>query len=312
MPYLYDVERKINAKIIIVALAGIIIIAVLSYLFISNYIERKRIRYIYDYIALEDYDNASFIFKDLYSKKPLNKNILMAGIDLYYNILLITTDKDIITTASENITKYAKQMLLTSKFIKNKYIIYQRLAYGFQRLGSSYYIDSYNSYLEAIKNGDNRVSTVIELAKICYRIGYYEEAIENLEYAIKRDTENNKEFLNLELYYELAVAYEGNKNYTKAIQILSYIDGKFNNDYKLEAKSYSKLGDLYYRQGLYKESEFFYKKALLLDDKNPDLYYSIGELFRKTKRINEAIAMFREALKIDNNYKPARDALRRL
>ena len=198
MPYLYDVERKINAKIIIATLAGIVVTAVLSYLFISNYIERKRIRYIYDYIALEDYDNASFIFKDLYSRKPLNKNILMAGIDLYYNILLITTDKDIITTASENITKYAKQMLLTSKFIKNKYVIYQRLAYGFQRLGSSYYIDAYNSYLEAIKNGDNRVSTVIELAKICYRIGYYEEAIENLEYAIKRDTENNKEFLNLE------------------------------------------------------------------------------------------------------------------
>ena len=289
MPYLYDVERKINARIIIATLAGIILTVVLSYLFISNYIEKKRIRYIYDYIALEDYDNASFIFKDLHSRKPLN-----------------------ITTASENITKYAKQMLLTSKFIKNKYIIYQRLAYGFQRLGSSYYIDSYNSYLEAIKNGDNRVSTVIELAKICYKIGYYKEAIDNLEYAIKRDTENNKEFLNLELYYELAVAYEGNKNYTKAIQILSYIDGKFNNDYKLEAKSYSKLGDLYYRQGLYKESEFFYKKALLLDDKNPDLYYSIGELFRRTKRVSEAIAMFREALKIDNNYKPARDALRRL
>ena len=33
MPYLYDVERKINAKIIIAVLAGIVVTAVLSYIF---------------------------------------------------------------------------------------------------------------------------------------------------------------------------------------------------------------------------------------------------------------------------------------
>ncbi|HJH55685.1 MAG TPA: tetratricopeptide repeat protein, partial [Brachyspira hyodysenteriae] len=65
-------------------------------------------------------------------------------------------------------------------------------------------------------------------------------------------------------------------------------------------------------QGLYKESEFFYKKALEIDEKNPDLYYSIGTLYLETKRRNEAVKMFREAIKIDNSYKPARDTLRRL
>lgn len=313
MPYLYNVEKKISIHIIVITLITAITIISIAYLFTSNYIEKKRLKSIYDYMALEDYDNASFLFNDLYAKKPLNKNILITGIDLYYDILIRSDKKDIIVNASENIIRYSKQLLLTYKFIKNKNIVYQRLAYSYQKLGKSYYIDSYNSYINAINDGDNRVSTAIELSKICYDIGLFEEAIKYLEDAIERELkENSEKFINMELYYELANAYEGNKDYTKAIQILSSIDGKFNNNIMLESRTYFKLGDLYFRQGLYKESEFFYKKALDIDDKNPDLYYSIGTLYLETKRRNEAIKMFREAIKIDNSYKPARDTLRRL
>ena len=46
--------------------------------------------------------------------------------------------------------------------------------------------------------------------------------------------------------------------------------------------------------------------------KNPDLFYSIGTLYRETNRKSEAIKMFREAIKINNSYKPAAEALRRL
>ncbi|MBW5409020.1 tetratricopeptide repeat protein, partial [Brachyspira hampsonii] len=221
--------------------------------------------------------------------------------------------KEIITSASENIIRYANQLLLSFKFIKNKNIIHQRLAYSYQRLGHAYYIDSYNSYIEAINEGDNRTSTAIELSKICYEIGLFKDAVKYLEDAIDRELEENSDkFMNMELYYELANAYEGDKDYTKAIQILSSMDGKFNNNTMLESKTYFKLGNLYYRQGLYRESEFFYKKALEIDEKNPDLYYSIGKLYLETKKRNEAVKMFREALKIDNSYKPARDTLRRL
>ena len=313
MPYLYNVEKKISIHIIVITFIAVIGIVLTSYLFIYNYIEQKRLKSIYDYMALEDYNNASFIFNDLYTKKPLNKNILTTGIDLYYDILIRSDKKDIITLASENIIRYAKQLLLTGKFLKNKQVVYQRLAYSYQRLGKAYYTDSYNSYINAINNGDNRVSTTIELSKVCYEIGLYKDAVKYLEEAIDREIrENSEEFINMELYYELANAYEGDKDYTKAIQILSSMDGKFNNNYMLEARTYFKLGELYYRQGLYKESEFFYKKTLEIDEKNPDLYYSIGTLYLETKRRNEAIKMFREAIKIDNSYKPARDILRRL
>lgn len=307
MPYFYNVEKKIGANIIIAVLIGIIGFSVFGYLFVSNYIQKKRLKSIYDYMLVKDYDNASFVFNDMHSKNPLNKNILMTGIDLYYDIIINGKNENLIISSCENIIKYARQILITGKFLKNKYIIYQRLAYGYQKLGSSYYIDSYNSYVKALENGDKRVSTVAELAKICYDIGLYKEAIIYLENIIE-----NQNSLNIELYYELANAYEGNKDYTKSIQTLSYITDKFNGNKNIELKTYFKLGDLYFRQGLYKESEFFYKKALDIDDKNPNLYYSIGILYRQNKRRNEAINMFREALKIDNSYKPAMDALRRL
>lgn len=307
MPYLYNVEGKISAKIIIGVLIGIIAASSFGYLSISNYIQQKRMKSIYDYISVKDYDNASFIFMDMHNKKPFDKKVLIAGIDLYYDILINSKNEKIAVSSCENIIKYAMQILITSKFLKDKHLIYQRLAYGYQKLGKSYYKDSYNAYVKALENGDNRSSTVIELAKICYEIGLYKEAVAYLESVLE-----NKESLDIELYYELANAYEGNKDYTKAIHTLSYITDKFNGDNKVEYDTYYKLGDLYFRQGLYKESEFFYKKALNIDDKNPNLYYSIGILYRQSKRRAEAISMFRNALRIDNSYKPAIDALRRL
>lgn len=313
MPYLYTVERKISINIIVFVLIAIFGIFGFVSIFLSNYIQKKRLKSIYDYMAIEDYNNASFIFNDLLSKHPLDKTILITGIDLYYDMILRSGNKDIIIPASENITKYAKQILLTSKFVKNKYLIYQRLGYGYQMMGKSYYLDSYDAYTKAIKNGDTRVTTAIELSKICYEIGYYKEAINLLENVLEEQIkENPNSIANIELYYELANSYSGNKDYTKAIQTLSSIEGKFNGNIILEAKVYAKLGELYLRQGLYKESEFFYKKALLLDEKNPELYYSIGTLYTRIKRLSEAVYMFREALKIDNSYTPAREALRRL
>ena len=312
MPYLYNVEKKISIHIVVITLITAVTVISAAYLFTSSYIEKKRLKSIYDYMESEDYNNASFLFNDLYSKRPLNKNILITGIDLYYDILIRSDKKEIIISASENIIRYANQLLLSFKFIKNKNIIHQRLAYSYQRLGTAYYTDSYNSYIEAIKEGDNRTSTAIELSKICYEIGLFKDAVKYLEDAIDRELKiNSGKFINMELYYELANAYEGDKDYTKAIQILSSMNS-FNNNTDLESKTYFKLGNLYYRQGLYKESEFFYKKALDIDEKNPDLYYSIGALYLETKRRNEAVKMFREAIKIDNSYKPARDTLRRL
>ena len=313
MPYLYNVERKISLKIIIVTITTVSLVVIFTYTFLANFIEKKRLKSIYDYMALEDYNNASFIFHDLIAKKPVNKNVLIAGIDLYYDMLIRSEDHNTMILSSKNIIKYANQVLLTSQFIKNKYLIYKRLADAYQTLGQSYYKDAYLSYLDAINNGDDRVSTIVELSKVSYEIGRYKEAIAYLEEILKiQKKQNPNADITTILNYELAKAYAGNKDYTKAIQILNSLQGRFNNNTKLEFQTYFKLGELYFIQGLYQESEFFYKKALLIDEKNAELYYSIGKLYTKIKKPSDAYYMFREALKIDNSYKPARDALRRL
>ena len=123
MPYFYNVEKKIGANIVILTLIGIISFSVCIYLFISNYIQKKRLKSIYDYMLVKDYDNASFVFKDMHNKNPLDKNILMTGIDLYYDVIINGINENIIISSCENIIKYARQILITGKFLKNKYNI---------------------------------------------------------------------------------------------------------------------------------------------------------------------------------------------
>ena len=54
MPYFYNVEKKIGANIVILTLIGIISFSVCIYLFISNYIQKKRLKSIYDYMLVKD------------------------------------------------------------------------------------------------------------------------------------------------------------------------------------------------------------------------------------------------------------------
>lgn len=313
MPHLYIVEKKIKLHIIIISIIVVVIFVTLLTFFMYNYIQMKRLSSIYDYMAIGDYSNASFIFNDLYEKYPLDKNILKTGVDLYYDMLIRSDKKSTIISSSENIAKYGRQLLLIHPFVKKKHILYQRLALSYQKLGASYYPNSYDAYIKAIENGDNRITTTIDLARVCYEIGKYSDAIKYLEDSVKKESEiSSGGAFNILLYYELANAYAANKDYTRAIQILSSLDGKPNNDIMLESKIYYRLGNLYFNQGLYKESEFFYKKALRIDGKNPDIYYSMGVLYRTMKKKIDAINMFREAVKIDNTYSAAKEALRRL
>lgn len=313
MPHLYIVEKKIKLHIIIISIVFVVILISILTFFTYNYIQKKRLSSVYDYMAVGDYSNASFIFDNLYEKYPLDENILKTGVDLYYDMLIRTDKKSVEISSSENIIKYGKILLLTHPLVKKKNLLYQRLGFSYQKLGISYYPDSYNSYVKAIEEGDERIATIIDLAKVCYDIGKYSDAIKYLEDSLKKISDDNLESsYNVPIYYELANAYAANKDYTRAIQILSSLDGKPSEDMELKFQIYYKLGDLYFIQGLYKESEFFYKKALEIDEKNPNIYYSIGILYRTMKKRTDAINMFREAIKIDGTYNAAKEALRRL
>jgi tetratricopeptide (TPR) repeat protein len=56
--------------------------------------------------------------------------------------------------------------------------------------------------------------------------------------------------------------------------------------------------DAYYCFGLYDDAIRQYKKALLLNRADSDIWVSLGNSFEAKKEINNAIAAFREAVKI--------------
>lgn len=311
MPYIYTVEKKINFRILIILFLILLAIVLGSFFLVYNYIQRKKVDSIYDYMSLSDYGNASFIFTDLYSDYPVDEAVVEAGVDLYYDILVRTTDRDILIDASEKVVIYSKQSLLLYPQSERVWLVYQRLGAAYKNLGTLYYNESYSSYVKAIEMGDKRSSTVIDLAHICYAIGRYDEAIFHLENAIKSEGNDGKDF-QMQLYYELADAYQGGKDYIKAIQVLSSLEDMEINDNVLKYNINSKLGDLYLRQGLYNESEFFYRRAMAINEQNPDIYYNIGNLYRTMKKHSDAAYMYRTALEIDKNYVLAIEALRRL
>lgn len=311
MPYIYTVEKKINFRILIILFLILLAIVLGSFFLVYNYIQRKKVDSIYDYMSLSDYGNASFIFTDLYSDYPVDEAVVEAGVDLYYDILVRTTDRDILIDASEKVVIYSKQSLLLYPQSERVWLVYQRLGAAYKNLGTLYYNESYSAYVKAIEMGDKRSSTVIDLAHICYAIGRYDEAIFHLENAIKSEGNDGKDF-QMKLYYELADAYQGGKDYIKAIQVLSNLEDMEINDNVLKYNINSKLGDLYLRQGLYNESEFFYRRAMAINEQNPDIYYNIGNLYRTMKKHSDAAYMYRTALEIDKNYVLAIEALRRL
>lgn len=326
MPYLYTVEKKINPHVIIVVFVVFSVIAVSSFFIIYNYIQGKRLSSIYNYMDLGDYGNASFIFTDLYTDYPVDEAVIKAGIDLYYDILVrssnddeyaalktpsVYNDRDALIDASEKVAIYSKQLLLLHPNSRNIWLIYQRLGTAYKNLGFSYYNEAYRAYISAIEAGDLRSDTVINLANICYGIGYYDDAILYLENAIKSEGNDGREF-QIKLYYELSNAYEGSKNYTKAIQLLTSLEKEKIDDTILYYNINSKLGGLYLRQGIYNESEFFYRRAMEIDSQNPDVYYNMGLLYQTIGKRSDAIYMYREALAVNSGHVLAREALRRL
>jgi len=311
MPYIYTVEKKINFRILIISVLILAAIISGSFFLVYNYIQRKRVDSIYDYMSLSDYGNASFIFTDLYSDYPVDEAVVKAGVDLYYDILVRSTDRDTLIDASEKVVIYSKKLLLLYPESEKIWLVYQRLGAAYKNIGSLYYNESYIAYVKSIEMGDKRSATVIDLANICYAIGRYDEAISHLENAIKSEGNEGKDF-QMKLYYELADAYEGGKDYIKAIQVLSNLEDREINDNVLRYNINSKLGNLYLRQGLYSESEFFYRRAMAMNEENPDIYYNIGNLYQTMKKRSDAAYMYRGALEIDKNHVLAIEALRRL
>lgn len=308
----YVVEKKINIKILSIVFILISAIFIIIAFFVHENIQKRKIVTIYDYIAINDYDNASFIFRTLYEKEPFNASVLKAGIDLYYEILVRSDSKSFVELASERVVSYGKQLMLVSVRAKYNYIIHQKIASSFETMGPSYYYEAYNSYRQAISLGDKRTSAKIRLATVCANLKKYDEAIVyyNLARNERKPANIDIEFTD-DIKYKLGVTYEAIGDILSAIKLVREVFDSKKND-KLYLSACLKLAELYKKQELTESVIFYYKKALEVDAKNPNLYYNIGVIYQNDKKIVDAKKMFNEALQIDKKHAPSQNALKRL
>ena len=305
----YRVEKKINPRMFFVIVFIICFITSVSIFFIYEHIQSEKLSVFYDYVSSGDYENASFIFRILYEKEPFNYAILRAGIDLYYEILVRSDSDEFIFIASERVIIYSKQLLLSSTRAKRDYRIYQKLGYAYRSMGSGYYNEAYNAYKKAMVYRDKRVQTRIDLASVCYDLGFYDEAI--VYYNIAKKSSNleiSDAIFSKEFDYQLAISYYANNDTVEALDILLVLFDD-DADINIRYKSSLSLANIYRDSGLYDESKFYYNKALEIDAKNAEVYYNMGLFYNKMKKSSDARKMFKTALSIDKSHKPSIEAL---
>ncbi len=308
----YKVEKKINSKILFLIILVVSLTTFFSVYLVYDHIDRKRFSTFYNYVSASDYDNASFVFRTMYEKKPFDYNVLLAGIDLYYKILIDGIDDQFVPISAEHVIVYSKQILLSSFRAERDYRIYRRLAHAYQAMGSSYYDEAYKAYKKAIVHKDDRIETKIALASICYDIGYYGEAIVYYNMAKKESSLINSAYtFSKNDNYNLALCYYANNNSLESIEILMSLFSDKSSSADILYKSSKSLADVYKDNGLYNESIFYYTEALKIDNSinAAEMYYNIGVLYSRIGRSVDANKMFRESLKVDNSYAPARRIL---
>jgi tetratricopeptide (TPR) repeat protein len=157
-------------------------------------------------------------------------------------------------------------------------------------------------YQGAIDNNPNNAGPHISLAGVYMDNGEPEKAITELNRALALDPQSWK------ADFMMGLAYEALEKYDDAIDF--YLKAS-----KLNPKNeyaYYQLGKLYQKRGLHKVAINYLRKALSVDPNLADVHYNLGVCYEKTGRKDLAKIEYTETLKYVNDFKEAKDALKRL
>ena len=183
-------------------------------------------------------------------------------------------------------------------------------------------------YQEAL-NHFKRVITITENAEVYYNIGYiktaqgkYEEAIA----AFKKATELDKTFAQAyqmmgETFLKMGRKEEARDCFNKAADI--YLEKQF--DQKAEEaflrvlevnpntpNVYNSLGIVYRRQGKFEESVKMYLKALKVNPFDEHIYYNLARGYLGYRQIPEAAQALKKAVHINPDFTEAANLLKSL
>lgn len=124
------------------------------------------------------------------------------------------------------------------------------------------------------------------------KIGMFEEAIEELDEALRLDPEYIEVHNNLAVtFHKIGMKDEAENNLIEAIrQNPGYVEAHCN------------LGNIYTCSGKWEEALFELQEALRINPDHAPAHNYLGEIYALQKRNTEAINEFREALRLDPNY----------
>jgi tetratricopeptide (TPR) repeat protein len=157
-------------------------------------------------------------------------------------------------------------------------------------------------YQGAIDSNPNDAGPHISLAGVYLDNNGPEKAITELNRALSLDPQSWKANFMMGLAYEAIQKFPVAIDYYKKASDLNPRD----------AYPYYQLGKIYSKRGMYEEATSCFKKALSVNPNLSDVHYSLGVCYEKTGRKDLAKKEYVETLKYVNDFKEAKDALKRL
>ncbi|MEK6795294.1 MAG: tetratricopeptide repeat protein [Spirochaetota bacterium] len=308
----YIVEKTIDRRLVYIIIGASIVLALgVSTFFLLN-VRSHKLTLLDRAVSVNDFDNAIYLFNELYRTNPLDKNIIKSGIALHYARMRYATNEDARYTSAEKAVSFVRQMMLIDWRLTRDPKAYAILGRAYEFRGQTFFDDAIECYERAVALGDTSVDTRVRTGVLCYTQGRFGNAVTHWEYAFDRVREGKSEIrITDDVRYLLGHAYAGASNYGKAID---YFTGLAQSTIDASYTSYihADLGLWCFRQGLYPESEYHFKTALSLDDKNPRTYYNMAFLYKKMNRIGDARRALERSLWIDKKFLEAEIALKRL
>ena len=165
-----------------------------------------------------------------------------------------------------------------------------------------------------------------ESAEVYYNIGYvktaqgqYQEGIEAFRKATQLDRLFAKAFEAMgRAYKELGQPEKAEENLNKAAEIYlssereDQAEAVLNEILEVNPDTinvYNTMGVLYRKKGDYPTALKHYEKALKIHSEEPNIYYNMGRIHIEMKNPEKAEPCFRAALRLDPDFKAAREVL---
>ncbi|MDD5067247.1 MAG: tetratricopeptide repeat protein [bacterium] len=224
---------------------------------------------------------------------------------------LLEYNKELRNMYLDKAVYYFRKALVFIKDNKGLSVVHFELGKSYFYKGEYYYYESLLELETAAKLGYDKEKTGKIVSFIRFKTGdisEINELIGNFRESRSGTVEN---------YFYDAHTYKNNKDNRKSqetfLKVLEYFS---RNPVRTEEEKYIfyrtlySLGWLCFEKGDYKSSLEYYKKVLVYDEKDADVYYWLGKVYQAVKNTAQARKMWEKVLEIDPHHQNAKNKLK--